>query len=323
MALTIEEEQRLRELLAISPSLLDIGDKSTEIEAALGYEEVRVVDLPTAQPLANSDVMYVAQQSTDVKATVQQFGAFVLDAYLNSNPTAVTPPQFDDDTSIATTRFVQRASGNHSGIVIFGSGGAQTLTAADAGKLVVLGGAATGTLRLPLASTVSEGTSFKVKLESVATWTVLANGTDGASIRYGNSSFSNISIYPDEDITFTKAGSVWRTSGPGILRHASSLASLKDPIGYKMDLSGELEQWGTAVSIAGANGTEVTFPIAFPNACHNIVANTYGATELTQYPVIAIGEYDRFKFRFFASPTPSAAGSNIFNQLIMFQAYGR
>lgn len=82
MALTAEEEQKLKDILAFYSPILDLGAKSTEIDAALGYGDVRVVDLPTASPLTANDVMYLAQIGVDVKATVQQFGQFAFDTFI-------------------------------------------------------------------------------------------------------------------------------------------------------------------------------------------------------------------------------------------------
>lgn len=82
MALTAQQEQQLIEILGYKSQLLDLGSDATEIEAALGYGDVRVIDLPTANPLATSDVMYIAQSGVDVKATVQQFSKFVYDTYV-------------------------------------------------------------------------------------------------------------------------------------------------------------------------------------------------------------------------------------------------
>lgn len=76
---------------------------------------------------------------------------------LTGGPTSPTPPQFDNDTSIATTEFVQRAIGNyraHSQI-----SAATTLVVADAGKIYRILG--TGfSVTMPAPSDVTAGQAF-------------------------------------------------------------------------------------------------------------------------------------------------------------------
>ena len=89
--------------------------------------------------------VYLTSAEGDAK-----IAAALVSPVLSGNPTAPTAPQFDNDTSIATTAFVQRALGNLSGQVTYSA--AKTLTAADAGKSITLTG--TGyTVTIPLSST--------------------------------------------------------------------------------------------------------------------------------------------------------------------------
>lgn len=82
MALTPQQEQQVIEILNRYSAVLDIADASTDILAALGYGDTRVIDLPGANPLASNDVFYVAQTNTDVKATIQQFAQFAFDNFI-------------------------------------------------------------------------------------------------------------------------------------------------------------------------------------------------------------------------------------------------
>lgn len=82
MALTPQQEQQVKDLLAFYSPILDLSAKSVEIDAALGYGDVRVVDLPLASPLTANDVLYLAQVGIDVKATIQQVGQFAFDTFI-------------------------------------------------------------------------------------------------------------------------------------------------------------------------------------------------------------------------------------------------
>lgn len=68
-----------------------------------------------------------------------------------------TQVQFDNTTKLATTAFVQRALGSFSGRAVVTT---TTLTAANAGQVIVCAGAAT--ITLPLSTTVAAGTKLHI-----------------------------------------------------------------------------------------------------------------------------------------------------------------
>ena len=74
------------------------------------------------------------------------------------NPTAPTAPQFDADTTIATTQFVKRALGNHLNYVVTGDA---TLQPAWAGSFVWYSGA--GALYLPDYNSIPMGSRFVIE----------------------------------------------------------------------------------------------------------------------------------------------------------------
>lgn len=71
-----------------------------------------------------------------------------------------TPPQFDNDTSVATTAFVQRALGNHADFIEVAAN--RTLTAADAGKVFFI--TANVTVTLPTSTALTPGVAFRFVL---------------------------------------------------------------------------------------------------------------------------------------------------------------
>lgn len=84
MALTPQQEQQIANLLSNYSGIQDLADSSTQILAALGYDDVRVIDLPSALALQANDMFYLAQNSQDVKATIQQLSNFVVAEILPS-----------------------------------------------------------------------------------------------------------------------------------------------------------------------------------------------------------------------------------------------
>lgn len=72
MALTAVQEAQVKELLLKFPSLENLVESEPDIIDALGYGDVRVVDLDPSIGLNPEDVFYCAQALADVKVTWQQ-----------------------------------------------------------------------------------------------------------------------------------------------------------------------------------------------------------------------------------------------------------
>jgi len=172
-----------------------------------------------------------------------------------------TPPQFDDDLSLATTAFVRRALGNLAGFSVGTNG--STLTAASAGRQINLSNVSTVTL--PLLSAVPAGTAFYF----------VSSGTGGARVvqRQGTDQFAiggigNINSISIEDGGFaivTSNGSFWNVlSSRATFDAGVSLAAS----GYQRLPSGLIVQWGTVT--ASSTSVPVTFPLVFPSLCASI-----------------------------------------------------
>lgn len=92
---------------------------------------------------------------------------------------SVTAGQFDNDTSLATTAFVQRALGNYSGVIQYSNQTASILTA-YAGRVVILSGSS-NTLTLPLTNGTPNGASYDFYCKS-GTSTILPASGNGLFI---------------------------------------------------------------------------------------------------------------------------------------------
>lgn len=176
-----------------------------------------------------------------------------------------TPPQFDDDTSIATTAFVQRALGNLRGVVEYTGSG--TLTAADhAGVLVrcLTNGA---TITLPAAGSVTAGTTFHVQATAAAGATVVSpsgsfSGPDGPS-----PGSANKVLGAGASCKFISLGVAWYAEGGGGFQNFAAS-------GWQRLTSGLLIEWGqwTSSGTAG-NPVAVTFPLAFGTSIFSVVVS--------------------------------------------------
>ncbi len=191
------------------------------------------------------------------------------------NPTAPTAAQFDNDTSIATTEFVQRALGGLSAVVAYTAN--TTLTAADCGKLVGVSGNVT--ITLPLSSAIPAGTLMHIRVGNASTVSVVPQGADKladltsaviANLQVVGSSYVALRSYGN--------GNGWEVlSGDQALRSSSVFGASIGSSGWQKLPSGLIIQWGFVTTNASGMAT-VTFPMEFPNACdHQMVAPTSGA----------------------------------------------
>lgn len=182
---------------------------------------------------------------------------------LTGNPTAPTQAQFDADTSLATTEFVQRALGNlRSEAVVSAS---TTLTAAAAGQLIVGSSASPMTTTLPLAGSCPAGTMISfIGTLPLSTWIVQRQGTD---IIDNNGGATFITLGVGDSAVFESNGSgTWRLiGGSASLRKSADFGASLGASGYQKLPSGKIEQWivDTGAFSAGVERV-LTLPVTFP-----------------------------------------------------------
>ncbi len=182
-----------------------------------------------------------------------------------------TPPQFDATTKLATMAALQLALGNYQAFTAFTTAGTSTLTAADAGKEIVLSGSLiTANLVLPLLSTLPNGAAFLIKCEAYSsTWTIAPNATDGVALVVGSSAVSSLVIKRGDYALIVKGGTAWRVHGTISLAYGDSFAYSVGSNGYQKLPTGIIRQFGVVLTSAGAT-TAVTLPTSFPTACTGI-----------------------------------------------------
>ncbi|WEW99794.1 phage tail protein [Pseudomonas nitroreducens] len=250
--------------------------------------------------------------------TAPNWSAWREEAYTDSptftgNPTAPTAALFDNDTSIATTEFVQRALGNYSGRSSY-SAGPVTLAAADVGKMIYLAGDGPYTVTLPAASSVPAG--GKIKLYSSAGGgglvTVQRQGTDllllGATM---NGTSITLNIGDDAELLSTGSNTWMLIGGSVSLRYAALFGASTAQSGYQRLPSGLIIQWGLYTVGYGASynapGTSVSnnFPIAFPNACLSAVMTHNGGVGVT----VTVNGFTKTKFDAWSTYVQSGASA--------------
>lgn len=213
-------------------------------------------------------------------------------------PVAPTRPQFNNDTSLATTAFVQRAIGNWRGFAANTVGGTFTLVAADAGKTIVLSGASvTGTLVLPKIGTVPDGAGWLIKCEAVTSnWSIATHADDGANMVVGQA-VASVPIRRGDYAIITRGGGSWRVHGSVCLPYSDSFANQLTAIGYQRLPSGLIMQWGQAAAAATAGQpTTITLPIANPVATRSITITRTGGTAGVDFNTFTISDITTTNF---------------------------
>lgn len=186
---------------------------------------------------------------------------------LTGNPTATTPPQFDNDTSIATTEFVQRALGNYSKTYNPTTAANLTLAQSDAGCLVycIAADGLNQNVTLPSGTGLPVGASFTVTRTTV-NGKVTVTSSLGQVIDSGAGLFTNVTLFGGETSTFVWLGSSWATEGTFSSRFVGMPASLgTSGFGFQKFPSGLILQWAV-VTPPSTDQTSLVFnwPIAFP-----------------------------------------------------------
>jgi hypothetical protein len=204
----------------------------------------------------------------------------------------VTPPQFDSDTSLATTAFVQRALGNHQRAIPITSVG--NFLDSDVGGAFYIGAA--GTYSLPLISAVPEGAKFTF-LATVNGVIISRSGSDQLLI--GSAGATTLTLNNGDTATFTKIGTFWALlTGTAAGRGSTGdFGKSLGTNGYQKLPSGLIVQWGQTPASDGTGEAQATFPIAFPNnyyvVCNGPATQPNPTIELVNFNLSVV----RFRFR--------------------------
>lgn len=205
---------------------------------------------------------------TDAAAARTTLGAAPLASPgLTGTPTAPTPAQFDDDTSLATTAFVQRAMGGFGRLFSYGTSG-QTIPASQANSHINIYGTCSS-ITLPLANTVPPGSVLMFDGVSL-TCTIHRQGTNSIFLNGVNNAATSVIVNDGSSVMFTSDGAgSWFATGIATLKYASEFFASLGPSGYQKFPSGLIIQWGASTQLLGQ--AQVTFPLAFPSAAFQII----------------------------------------------------
>ncbi|MGG4659342.1 phage tail protein [Pseudomonas vlassakiae] len=193
-------------------------------------------------------------------------------------PLAPTRPRFTADTTLATTDFVQSRGLQFNTFVATNQAGLTAGTVAHIGGVVHFWGDSSMTYSVPNSVTTGAALGALVRVQN---WSskplqIITQGADKLQegSAYGASNLAR-AIPADTYIDLLHVG------GGTWLMHGTGVDSVKVPwrrsnelIGFEFLPSGMVRQWGRLILPAYADTApvNVTFPIAFPVACLNVVA---------------------------------------------------
>lgn len=181
-----------------------------------------------------------------------------------------TPAQFDTSTKVATMEAVQRALGNHAGVLLIT--GTTVLTAEDAGKLIWLAGLGGYNITLPSLATIPSGVAYEFYSSAGSSCSVVVDGADAIFVNGSTVTFVPVGI-GDTLKTTARPGTAWAANGGSAqLGYSAAFGASVAPNGYQKLPSGLIIQWGFTASLAPATNLAVTYPIAFPNAVYQVNA---------------------------------------------------
>lgn len=177
------------------------------------------------------------------------------------SPSAPTPAQFDNDTSIATTRFVKSNGVSYAASI--GLAVSRNMAASDIGCDLI----ATANLTY----TVLSGASFGLRPGDSVTLSSFALNTmtvDFSGCTYMGGLTASLTVKPFESMTLIYEGSSsWRiVNSTATLDLSGSFGSSLTANGYQKLPSGLIIQWGTFPSTGIGATSVVTLPIAFPTS---------------------------------------------------------
>lgn len=239
------------------------ADSNTEVTSALLVSVEQGTTLAdTRWQLITDGAIVLGTTALTFQNVTQGFAPINSPALIN--PTGNTPAQFDNSLKLATTEFVQRALGNHSGAAIANANTA--LSASIFGKLLLLNSGTSFSVTLPPSAVGSTpvGSTISVQNVGAAAATLVAAAGDSLGV-IATQPMSSLVIPPGTSVELVLQGTNYFISGGAALKYSPEFAMSGAPNGYQKHPSGLIDQWG---SVAVTDNAEVTvvLPTAFPNA---------------------------------------------------------
>ncbi|WP_252997460.1 phage tail protein [Pseudomonas thivervalensis] len=194
------------------------ADSSAEVTSAMILSVEQGATLAdTRWQLVTDGAIVLGTTSLTFQNITQGFATINSPALVN--PTANTPPQFDNTKALVTSEFVKRMGLEYGDYTNYAA--TATLTAADIGKVAAFAGAGAMIATLPTGPLIPRGAVVKI-LCGMGTVTVTAAAGDSVdAVNY----VGNINMAQGDTAEFIRIGSLWRLIGGSVSLKYSALMS--------------------------------------------------------------------------------------------------
>lgn len=181
----------------------------------------------------------------------------------------VTPPQFDNDTSLATTAFVKRAGLEMNALISYASGA--TIPVSAVGAPIQLAHATPQSYIVPLASSCPSGSVLYFANTGAGAALIARSGSDTFAV--GGGADTGITILTGDQLMLVSNGdNQWfAIGGSASLLFSAGFNYQKAASGFQRLPSGLLIQWGATASVPSESNISVSYPVAFPNGVFSVL----------------------------------------------------
>mgnify|MGYP001576899464 CR=1 FL=1 len=263
--------------IAAAPAWTRAPDADTNAEvtsALLTSVEQGTTLADTRWQLVTDGLIVVGTTALTFQNVTQGFAPINAPALIN--PTANTPPLFDNGLALATTEFVRRAGGNYRGFT--NATASAVLTTAAVGTLVTCIGAFT--LTMPAANTVPSGGAIHFRNIGNAVVTVSCAGADTINAGNGNQPTS-IDLQPGATLELTGNGAnAWWAAGSAQLQFSKVFSSTPAQFdNSKLLVNSEfVKKAGTTLSGFSTYNVSATLPNSVAGSATEFYGTTAGQT---------------------------------------------
>ena len=239
------------------------ADSSAEVTSAMILSVEQGATLAdTRWQLVTDGAIVLGTTSLTFQNITQGFATINSPALVN--PTANTPPQFDNSKALATSEFVKRMGLEYRDYTNYTA--TTTLTAADIGKVAAFGSAGSVTATLPTGGQIPRGAVVKILCSMGAVTVKAAAGDSIDAINF----VGNISMAQGDTAEFIRIDSLWRLMGGSVsLKYAAVMSGPNWTTPAQFDNSKLLatsefvqREKGSFASSAGIAGGNVTLTAA-------------------------------------------------------------
>lgn len=260
---------------AVPPSILSTADyAASSVTTTTGYPAETILSsayMSKAQRQTSAICAGMAQfmadnQGTDITDDLSPAALATIFTNSLGGVSAITQPQFDNSTKIATTAFVQRALGNLANSQGYAVNTA--LTNANVGGIVVPTAGSLG-FTLPAVSGLPNGA--QITFDGNTYGCVIARqGSD--VINAGSAgAVSSLSLEANDTAILTVVGGVWTLTGGELHQGvSSSFSKLFTTNGWAMQPNGLIMQWGqdsvSSSSSSTGHTNTINLSIPWPNS---------------------------------------------------------